>query len=190
MFLSLGLSIYALGVAVASRYFFGQSLVFGQHPGLIYVICLSLSLCLCPLGRQASYARFYSAMASLFTSLTGILTGILWYYSKRENNRSPWLFLTMTVLLVIPLALAAIAAPILLFAYHMALARARRPFWVLALQATALITLLLLRGYAIFHPEYEAIAVQGIGYWLISYSLVLLTLANSYLRKPYQLPTA
>lgn len=188
MLLSLGLSIYALGVAAASRYFFGQQLIFGYHPGLIYLLGMLLSLCLCPLARQAPYARIYGALASFFTSLTGALSGILYYYSRRDFNRNPLMFVVMSVLLVVPLVLAAVAAPVLLFAYHMALARARRPFWILALQAIAFSTLLFLRAYAAFHPEYQAMAFQGLGYWLVSYSLVLLTLAISYLRKPYQFP--
>ena len=188
MLLSLGLSIYALGVAVASRYFFGQQLVFGYHPGLLYLLALLLSLCLCPLARQAPYARIYGALASFFTSLTGALTGILYYYSRRDLNRNPFVFLMVSVLLIVPLVLAATAAPVLLFAYHMALARARRPFWVLVLQAVVLSTLLLLRAYAVLHPEYQSVAFHGIGYWLVSYSLTLLTLALSYLRSPYQFP--
>ncbi len=190
MLLSLGLSIYALGVAAASQYFFGQQLIFGYHPGLLYLLGLLLSLCLCPLARQAPYARIYSGLASFFTSVTGALGAILYYYSRRDFNRNPFMFLVMSVLLIVPLALAALASPVLLFAYHMALARARRPFWILALQAVVLSTLLLLRAYAIFHPQYQAIALQGIGAWLISYSLVLLTLALSCLKNPYQLPKA
>ena len=190
MFLSIGLSVYALGVAAASRYFFGQLSILGYHPGLVYLACLLLSLCICPLARQAPYARFYAGLASFFATLTGTLTGVLYYYSRRDYNRNPWLFLAMALLLLIPLVLAAIASPVLLFIYHMALARARRPFWVLALQATAFLTLLLLRAYAEFHPPYLQLATHGLGYWLISYSLVLLTLAISYLVKPYQLPKA
>ncbi len=190
MFISLGLSVYALGLAAASRYFFDQVVVFGHHPGLLYVICLLVSLCLCPFGRQAPYARAYAGVASFFTTLTATLAGFLYQFLKKNINRNPWLVIALALIIMIPLAIVAIASPVCLFVYHMALARARRPFWVLALLGSAFVGLALLRIYAAFHGEYQLMAFRGIGYWLISYGLVLLTLAISYLRKPYQLPQA
>mgnify|MGYP003584833919 CR=1 FL=1 len=190
MLISLGLSVYALGLAAASRYFFGQLLVFGYHPGIIYVICLLVSLCLTPWGRQAPYARAWAGAASFFTTLTATLATFLHQFLKRNLNRSPWLAFLLAFMIMIPLVVVAVASPAVLFGYHMALARARRPFWLLALLGAAFVGLMLLRVYAAFHGEYELMAFHGIGYWLISYSLLLLTLAISYLKKPYQLPSA
>lgn len=188
MFLSLGLSVYALGLAVASRYFFDQVVVFGHHPGLLYVICLLLSLCLTPWGRQAPYARAWAGMASFFTTLTATLATFLYHFIKRNLNRNPWLVMVLGFIVMIPLVVVAVASPALLFGYHMALARARRPFWILALLGVGFLSLMILRVYAAFHPEYELMAVRGFGYWLVSYSMILLTLAISYLKKPYQFP--
>lgn len=190
MFLSLGLSVYALGLVAASRYFFGQLVVFGYHPGILYLICLLLSLCLTPWGRQAPYARAWAGMASFFTTLTATLATFLYHFIERNKNRNPWLALVLGILVAVPLVVVAVASPALLFGYHLALARARRPFWVLALLGAAFIGLTILRVYASFHSEYELMAVRAIGYWLLSYSLVLLALAINYLKKPYQFPSA
>lgn len=190
MFIPIGLSVYALGLAAASRYFFGETLVYGYHPGLIYTICLLLSLCFCPLGRQAPYARFYAGLASFFTTITAAVTTFLYLFAKRNKERYPWLILLLLIGLGIPLLVLAILSPVLLFAYHLALARARKPFWVLALQANIFFALCAFRVYAVYHSQYELVAFQAFGYWMASYSLVLLTLALSYFRNPYKLQPA
>lgn len=190
MILSLGLSVYALGLVAASRYFFGELLVLGYHPGILYLIGLLLSLCLTPFGRQAPYARSWGGMASFFTTLTATLATFLYQFIERNKNRNPWLVLVVGFLVAVPLLVVAVASPAVLFGYHMALARARRPFWVLALLGAAFLGLMVLRVYASFHSQYELMAFRAFGYWLVSYSLVLITLALNYLKKPYQLPGA
>jgi|GEM_PF-5972924 len=184
MFLPLGLSVYALGVAAAAHYFFGTLQIYGYHPGIIYLVCLMLSLCFCPLGRQAPYARFYAGLSSFFTTASGTLVAFIYYTGKKHRN--PFVIFLLAVFCAIPLLLLSVASPVLLYVYHMALARARRPFWLLGLQIIMLVGLALFRLYAAFHPQYESIAFRSIGYWLVSYSLSLLTLAMSYLFKPYQ----
>lgn len=186
MFLPLGLSVYALGVAAAAHYFFGHLQIHGYHPGIIYIVCLMLSLCFCPLGRQAPYARFYAGLSSFFTTASATLVALIYYTGKKNAHRNPFVIFLLAIFCAIPLVLLSVASPVLLYAYHMALARARRPFWLLALQVVALVGLCLFRVYAAFHPEYESIAFRSVGYWLVSYSLTLLTLAISYLFKPYR----
>ena len=186
MFLPLGLSVYALGVAAAAHYFFGQLLIFGHHPGLIYVVCLMSSLCLCPLARQAPYARFYAGLSSFFTTASATLVALIYYTGKKYAHRNPFVIFLLAVFCAIPLLVLAVASPVLLYAYHMALARARRPFWLLGLQVVVLLGLAIFRTYAAFHPEYELDAFRAFGDWLVGYSLTLLTLAISYLFKPYQ----
>ena len=178
--------VYALGVAAAAHYFFGFLNIHGYHPGIIYLVCLMLSLCLCPLGRQAPYARFYAGLASFFTTASGTLVAFIYHTGKKYAPGNPFVLFLLAIFCAIPLLVLSVASPVLLFVYHMALARARRPFWLLGFQVVALVGLCFFRLYAAFHPEYELLAFRSMGYWLISYSLTLLTLSISYLFKPYQ----
>ncbi|MCW5872172.1 MAG: hypothetical protein KIS61_33280, partial [Candidatus Eremiobacteraeota bacterium] len=115
LLLPLGLSVYALGLGAASRYFFGKYLVYGHHPGILYLAGLVLSLCLCPWGAQTVYARFWSVLASFFTALTATLTAFLYLVMKRNYERYWFLVIVLAVCVGVPLLALAVTSPVLLF---------------------------------------------------------------------------